>query len=55
MSFILLAEFPLLKKALIWFPFARRSMNPSETAQFVEIFLVVGRCHPHLGRASAEL
>lgn len=55
MSFILLAEFSVLKNALIWFNFARNYMNPSETMQFTEIFLVVGRCHPHLGRASAVL
>lgn len=55
MSFILLAEFPVLKNALIWFNFARLYRNPSETVQFIETFLVVGRCHPHLGRASAVL
>lgn len=58
MSFILLAEFPMLKKKKcihIWFNFARHYTHPSETMPFIEIFLVVGKCHPHLGRASAVL
>lgn len=58
MSFILLAEFPMLKKKKcihIWFNFARHYTHPSETMPFIEILLVVGKCHPHLGRASAVL
>lgn len=55
MPSVLLAEFPMLKYAFIWFNFARHYRNPSETLPLIEIFLAVGKCYPHLRRASAAL